>query len=177
MCLSYWDATSWSLAFFHHSWPASPFCQDFLLCILCQYKKVSHCYCLCCGSQTLGVHLKNVHSFSYSFQSFLTKKGRWMYDMDTPGKADPTKTRAERVGMPYWFTHRNTCVYLSCLKGATVWSVALVADRRKLVFVIKTHGPDCELVLWDHITLLGSTIFRVACQNKRKMRLLKLHTH
>lgn len=79
--------------------------------------------------------------------------------------------------VPQWFTHSNTFVYLSCLKWVKVWSVALAADRRELVFVIKTHRPNGELVLWDHVTLLGSTIFGVTFQNKRKMRLLKVYTH
>lgn len=49
---SYNDATSWSSVLFHHNKIASPFRQDFLLCILCQYKNSYHCFCLCSGTHT-----------------------------------------------------------------------------------------------------------------------------
>lgn len=81
--------------------------------------------------------------------------------------------QVEGVGAPQWLTHWNTFVYLPCLKRVKVWSVALVADRRELILVIQTDGSDCKLVLWDHITLLGSTVLRVTFKDRRKISLLK----
>lgn len=46
-------------------------------------------------------------------------------------------------------------------EGGRVWSVTLVADWRELVLVIQTDGALGELVLWDDLTPLGSTILRV----------------
>ena len=47
-------------------------------------------------------------------------------------------------------------------KWSNVWSVVLVADGRELILVIQTHRPHGELMLRDDLTLLGSTILRVA---------------
>lgn len=47
------------------------------------------------------------------------------------------------------------------MSQAVGWSVTLVAHRRELVLVIQTDGALSELVLWDDLTLLGSTILRV----------------
>ncbi len=54
------------------------------------------------------------------------------------------------------------------MSRAAGWSVTLVADRRELIFVIQTDGALSELVLWDDLTLLGSTILRVTCQRREK---------
>ena len=42
-----------------------------------------------------------------------------------------------------------------------VWSVCLVADRRELILVVQTDGALSELMLWDDLTFLGSTVLRV----------------
>lgn len=41
-------------------------------------------------------------------------------------------------------------------------SVTLVADWRKLIFIIQTDGALSEFVLWDDLTLLGSSVLRVS---------------
>lgn len=88
--------------------------------------------------------------------------------MEPPGRWDVRSTgiQVEGVGAPQWVTHRNIVVYLPWLQQAKVWSVARGADRRELILIIQTDGPDCKLVLWDHVALLGSTVLRVTFQKQ-----------
>lgn len=47
-----------------------------------------------------------------------------------------------------------------------VWSVTLFADWRKLILIIQTDGALSKFMFRDDLTLLGSTILRVAWENK-----------
>lgn len=172
-CSSYSDATAWSSGFFH---------QDFLLCTLFQ---CYHCFCACCNTCTwnlsqlrrsgcvFGKKEWDSHSFIDFSHSLQKRNMNGKHGNTREIRRKVKGVQVEGVGAPQWFTHRNIVVYLPWLQQAKVWSVALVADGRELILIIQTDGPDCELVLWDHITLLGSTVLRVTFQNKRKMRPLK----
>lgn len=61
----------------------------------------------------------------------------------------------------------DCCAGIGCfVKWGRVWSVTLVADRRELILVVQTDGALCELVLWDDLTFLGSTVLRVTWGGK-----------
>lgn len=179
---SYSDATAWSSGFFHHNTVASLFLQDFLLCTLCQ---CYHCFCACCDTCTwnlsqlrrsgcvFGKKEWDSHSFIHFSHSLQKRNLNRTHGNTREIRRKVKGVQVEGVGAPQWFTHRNIVVYLPWLQQAKVWSVALVADRRELILVIQTDGPDCELVLWDHIALLGSTVLRVTFRKKEKMRPLK----
>lgn len=62
-------------------------------------------------------------------------------------------------------TQRYFCPPFLCFKA---WSVALVAHRRELILVIQTDRPLSELVLWDYLTFLGSTVLWVTWQEIRR---------
>lgn len=53
-----------------------------------------------------------------------------------------------------------------CLMGEGFWSVTLVAEWRELILVIQADRALSELVLWDDLALLGSSILRVTWGEK-----------
>lgn len=75
--------------------------------------------------------------------------------------------------------HRDIFVrlYLPLFKTAKVWSVALVANRGELVLIIQTDGPLGELMLWDYLTSLGSTVLWVTWQEMRGVFFFLSTTH
>lgn len=182
---SYWDATTWSSRFFHHNTVASLFLQDFLLCTLCQ---CYHCFCACCDTCTwnlsrlrrsrcvFGKKEWDSHSFIHFSHSLQKRNMNRKHGNIREIRRKINGVQVEGVGAPQWFTHRNIVVYLPWLQQAKVRSVALVADRRELILIIQTDRPDCELVLWDHIALLGSTVLRVTFQKKKKKKMRPMKT-
>lgn len=62
-------------------------------------------------------------------------------------------------------TSASDC-YAGMSHGGGVWSVTLVAKWREFILVIQTDRALSELVLWDELALLGSSILRVTWGEK-----------
>lgn len=100
-------------------------------------------------------------------------RGLWITDSrgsNTLARFDPSPAGVQRGGGGAQCSeHRDIFVrlYLPLFKTAKVWSVALVAHRGELVLIIQTDGPLGELMLWDYLTSLGSTVLWVTWQEMR----------
>lgn len=86
-----------------------------------------------------------------------------MQNTEIPGSNTVARFNPRPAGVHVegWACHNvsNTGIFLSTFPA--VWSVTRVAEWRELILVIQTDGPLGELMLWDNLTLLGSTILRV----------------
>lgn len=129
-----------------------------------------------------------VHSFFlFFFYLYSLQKVRGTQNTGTPGsnilvRFDPRPAGVHvggGVGGATMFQHKSIFVHPPCLnqsecyagtvvsREGRVWSVTLVADWRELVLVIQADRALSELVFWDDLTLLGSTILRVTHESGR----------
>lgn len=146
------------------------------------------------GTLSLSLKLSNMwmcFNDEWTFHSFFFflipyKKVRGTQNTETPGSKllafDPRPAGVQ--GCMIWkgtgatmSQHRDiycppfpACNSLIVMQGmfheSGVWSVTLVAKWRELILVIQTDRALGELVLWENLTLLGSTILRVTWWEK-----------